>query len=538
MRRQWTGVLISARRGRPFAALLLSAAALSAGPAAASPDPEPRLRVVKQGDLVWVRSRFSPTHDLVQLIGKGENGQINFDKVFISPATAGLRIVDLIGSLLINPNSDESTPWNLNGTYIGANHGCSDARALTCPAHGLTTADLGSEWTDGAGTRFTVLKIPDPDHIWVLSANSGAADVWRFTGEVKGTALRRSRNGATLPFRAAEMVQLRPACRFRRQEYLIDGATPLAADTAVECLSLDLVEEFDVVSPTAVLRDAIANAGRERDMAAPGLEAVVANRIVYRFLPNGATVIHHEADAKQEFELGYMGFIQAGPLATPAPLSVRDLYIPGTLPFTQDGRRWDFARIENFLAAPPRPLSFSTRQGNVADPGRLPDRCVQLLGRKEGDRTVYEVGFAYGYSLTQGMTAPAKRVANCGEALVLYSSGKSYPRAIDAKAKGGRIPTGIRFDCLAYRQYFWPGAFPNATCCYWHKEGEETVLYLAYHKPVERDVIRLPAEFAGRSIRVVEKTPSLVLLSDGTVPADGLAVRSEGRHGALVLAIK
>jgi hypothetical protein len=529
---------MSTRRRRPFAALLLSAAALYAAPAAASPDPEPGLRVVKQGNLVWVRSRFSPTQDLVQLIGKGENGQINFDKVFVSPATAGQRIVDLVGSLLVNPNSDESTPWNLNGTYIGANHGCSDARVLTCPGHGLAAADLGSEWTDGAGTRFTVLKIPDADHVWVLSANSAAGDVWRFTGEVKGSALRRSGGGATLPFRSAEMVQLRPACRIRRQEYLVDGETPLAANTPVECRSLDIVEEIDLINPGAVLRDVAGNPGRKRDFAGIGLEAVVANRIVYRFLPNGATVIHHEADAKQEFELGYMGFIQAGPLATPAPLSVRDLYIPGTLPFTRNGRRWDFEGIQNFLAAPPQPLSFSTRQGNVADPARLPDRLVQLLGRKEGDRTAYEVGFAYGYSLTQGMTAPAKRVAHCGEALVLFSSGKSYPRAIDAMANGGRIPAGTRFNCLAYRQYFWPGAFPNATCCYWHPEGDETVLYLAYHKPVERDVIRLPAEFAGRSIRVVEKTPSLVLLSDLTVPADGLAVRSEGRHGALVLAIK
>jgi hypothetical protein len=424
----------------------------------------------------------------------------------------------------------------LNGTYIGANHGCSDARVLTIPRHGLAAADLGSAWTDEAGTTFTLLKVPDGDHVWVLSANSGEGDVWRFTGEVRGASLRRSRATATLAVRAVDMVQLRPACRITRQEYLVDGTTPLADNSPVECRRLDLVEEFDVVSPAAVLRDVIAHAGQARDFAAPGLEAVLANRIVYRFLPGGATLVRHEAQAKQDLDLGYMGFVQAGPLMTPAPWTARDLYIPGTRPFTRDGRRWDFEGIEDVLSAPPQPLSFSAAEGTVADPARPPDRFVQFLGRKGGDRTPYDLGFAIGYSVTQGMTAPEKRSGACGTAAVLYSSGKTYPRAVDAKV--GRVRAGARFDCLAYRQYFWPGIAPNATCCYWHPEGDETILYLAYHKPVERDVIRLPAEFAGRSLRILEQTPSLTLLSGRTLPADGLAVRSEGRHGALVLAIK
>lgn len=503
--------------------LLLIAAALPA-------QDVPTLRVLRQGDVVWVRSSFSPGHDLVVLIGKGANRQVNFDKVFVSPAKPGASMKDLGGATLVSGNTDESTPWHVTGTYIGANHGCSDARILTSARHGLDRADLGGEWTDEAGTRFYLMKIPDGDHLWVLSENRGDVDRWRFTGDVKGSRLRRSRDGAKLDFTAVDMVQLLPACRIRRQEILADGTRPVPEGASTECRTLDVVEEFDVINPGSVLRDVLAHPGQERDFAGPGLDAVIANRIVYRFLPGGATVIHHRAEAKQDFALGSMGFVQAAPL----PAAVRHYYIPKTLPFTENGRDWDFERIQPLASAPPRPLAFSTEHRNVADPKDPPDRIVQLLGRQAEGRTVYDLGFAVGYSLIRGMTVPAKRSASAGTPLVLYSSAKSYPRAIDASL----VRAGTPFDCVAYRQFFWPAAFPNASSCYWHPEGDETVLYLSYHRAVERDKIRLPAEFAGRTLRVVERTPSLTLHTEGAVPADGLVVSSSGRHGFLVVAIR
>jgi hypothetical protein len=511
---------------------LVAAALLLAWTPAATAQAAPRLRVVKQGDVVWIRSPFSPTHDLVVLVGKGENRQINFDKVFVSPATSGTRIIDLLQAVLVNPNSDDSTPWNLNGTYIGANHGCSDARILTCAGHGLSVADLGSEWTDQGGTKFYLLKIPDRDHVWVLSADAGAGDVWRFVGDIQGASLKRARDGTSLPFTAAGMAQLRPACRIRRQDYLADGTRPLVEGEPSECGSLDILEEYDLINPGSVLRDVIAHPGVERDFAAPGLEAVIESRILYRFLPNGANVITTTARAKQDFNLGYVGFIQAGSPAS--PMGVHDCYIPKTKPFVQDGVRWDFEAAQPYLHAPSRPLVFSAANGNIQDPRDLPERFVHLLGRKEAGRTAYDVGFAFGYSLLRGMTVPAKRAENAGTALTLYSSAKTYPVAADAK----RVRAGSAFECVAYRQYFWPGAHPNATCCYWHPEGGETVLYAAYHQAVDRDTLKLPPEFAGRRFRVVEKTPSLLLHADRTIPAGGLVVSNPGGHGALVIAIQ
>src|SRR4051794_4215250 len=100
----------------------------------AAAEPAPRLRVQRLSGLIWIRSTLSPDQDLVALVGKGDNGQVNFNKVFT--AAAGGEVANLIGGMGVNQNEDDSTPWFLNGTFIGANHGCSDSRVITCAKHG------------------------------------------------------------------------------------------------------------------------------------------------------------------------------------------------------------------------------------------------------------------------------------------------------------------------------------------------------------------------------------------------------------------
>lgn len=91
---------------------------------------------------------------------------------------------------------------------------------------------------------------------------------------------------------------------------------------------------------------------------------------------------------------------------------------------------------------------------------------------------------------------------------------------------------------LAYRQYIDPSADKNATCLYWHKQGNCHVLYADYHKSVEKDLIKLPAELDGKKISVIEKTPSAKLLTEGTVPPEGVAVSVDGGYGYVVLKLE
>ena len=497
------------------------------------------LRVVKQGDYVYVRSAFSRERDLVVRIGKGSNRQINFANTRLINKAAGMSARELDGGELIHGNGDDATPWNINGTYIGGNHGCSDARELTSEGHGLTAADLGSEWTDEAGTKFCLMKIADKGRLWFLCQNVGKGDIWQFKRRYVGSELKKAAGGRGLPFSKVRMVQLRPACRIRRQDYLVDGTTQLADGKPVSCRHLDIVEEYDIINPASVLADIVSHPGEQRDFTADHLDAVISNHIVYRFYPNGANVIHYKAKALQNFRLGYMGFIQSSKLYR-GKYDTHEYYIPKTLPFKQDDKTYNFRELQDYTSRPPSPFRFSTANRNIEEPQNLPDRFIQFLGRKQDGKTVRHVGYALGYSLVHGLTKPEQRAKNANSAIMLYTSSKSYPVAVNSKM-GPLIPAGTDFHCIAYRQYFCPAEQPHATCVYWHEEDGDTIVYADYHRPTDRDVLKLPAELTGKTIAFVEKTPSLTLHTDTVVPADGLVLSvadDYGHYGYAIIRIK
>lgn len=517
-------------------ALLTCAWALLLAVLGAGVGPADEVRVLKHGDLVYIRTAFSPTEDLVVRVGKGANRQINFNNAYLVSREAGMTVQEMEGWRLIHANGDDSTPWNLNGTYIGANHGCSDARQVICPGHGRDTADLGTVWQDAAGGRFVLVKIADANCLWFLSVNEGKGEIWQFNRSMPTTPLTRA-DGATINFSEAKMVQLIPACRISRQEYLADGQRPIVEDAPVSCAHFDIVEDYDIISPAAVVQDLLEHPGQERSFVAEHLAAVVSNHIVYCFQPNGACVISHRAQALQSFNLGYMGFIQSAKLACRPPYTSHLYYIPKTMPFTQDGTLWDFRAGADYRAAPQSPLIFAADKGNIQDPANLPDRFIQLLGHEENGRVVHDVGFALGYSLAHGITVPERRAANAGRALMLYTSAKSYPTAVDGKM-GNPIAAGTEFSCVAYRQYFWPGAQPGATCFYWHEEEGEVFVYADFHRAVEREILALPQEWAGRKLSVVEQTPSVSLHAGDTMPQQGVAITVTGDYGYVVLRVE
>ncbi|MBI3944891.1 MAG: hypothetical protein HY321_03160 [Armatimonadetes bacterium] len=492
------------------------------------------LRVLKIGDTVLIRSAFSPEQDLVVSLGKGSNRQVNFVGARLVAPAAAFSAEATQQGVLFHPCGDDASPFIINGGYIGGNHGCPDLCVVASPAHGRTTADIGSAWVDGAGTRFHLIRVVDDETLWFLSENRGTNTVWRFTREMVGPSLTSASGKVSLPI-AVKTGQLRPACRVRRQEYLADGKKPLRDGEVTYCRSLDVVEEYDIINVGSLLRDILAHPGVEPDFTADRLEGVVANHIIYRFLPGGTTLIDYTSRALQEFEMGYMGFNQSARLVWEAG-STHEYYVPKTLPFEQNGIRYDFRSVQDLSAAPPKePFVFSVARGNVEDPDNLPERFIQFVGRRENGQTVRQVGYALGYSLTEGLTRPAERARNASSAISLYPV-KSYPVAVDRKM-GALVPAGTTFHCLAYRQYFDPRSHANATCVYWHPEGEGQVVYVDYHRSVEHDTVRLPAEWAGKAITIIEQTPSLTLHAHRIGPGGSLELSASGGHGCAVIKV-
>jgi len=497
-------------------------------------------RVKKDGDKVDIKCFFSPDQDLLYHVhvckGKGRNNQITFgDTTLVAADTnSGVQAKEE----LIHFAEDDCTPWLINGTYIGGNHGCSNARELTCPGHNKTVSDLGSEWKDSAGVKFYIIKIVDTNRVWVLSENKGSNDVWKFVTTITGGSLTNTSSSDVMNISSNWMAQVTPACRIQKQEYLIDGKTPLPENREVECAYLDIVEEYDIINPGSLLDKIRRSPGQEVDFAGQDLAGVIHNSIIYRFLPNGAVVVQHTSKALQQFMIGYMGFIQSIKLETGK--SVHGHYIPKTKPFSIGGTNFDFQAIQDFRASLPFVLHFNSSTGTiatgtVADEQNLPDRFIQLLGARENGKFTGRVAFAMGYSPVSGITKIGERPRYTSSAGCIYPK-KTYPSALNNRI-GDIVPAGTVFNCTAYRVYFDPRRNPNATCVYWYKENNDYLVYLDYHRNVENEVVVLPPEMRGKKMSILEKTPSFSLRPDKTVPENGIMLSVTNEYGYAVLRV-
>jgi len=422
---------------------------------------------------------------------------------------------------------DDATPWCLDGTYIGANHGASDIIAVTSPSHGLSDADLGSIWKDAADTAFYVIEIADDEQLHLLSENIGEHPRWKFTRSIEGTKLTNGTIGRVLPIRATTVSQLWPACRLNSLRYAVDGNKPLEEGVPTPCADFEVEEDYDIIAPDSVLDAIKKSAGHRVDFVSKEREAVLSNHIVYQFQPSGACLIQHRATALRDFDLSYMGFIQS--VALQAAEGGRLVsYIPKTTPFTDHGIKYDFGGLQDLSEAPAGPLIFSMKNGNLADASDLPDRFIQIL--QSGDR---RIGFAMGYSSASGLTKRSLRENNTESPLFIHTSRKTYPAAVDRKA--GPVQKGTEFECVAYRQYFDPPSNPGVTCVYGHMEGEDYLGYADFHGPAENFTLRIPNEFRKRRLEVVEKIDSVRIASDATVSGIGVPIAVQGNRGTVVL---
>ena len=190
----------------------------------ANADERPRrdqLQVTRQGDRVLVRSRFSDQRDLVLSIGRGSNGQTNFEGAYlVDGSTPSLRERPDHATLFHN-TGDDAAPWHVNGTYIGGNHGCLCVLEVTSAAHGLQKHDIGSRWNDESGQVFNLVSVVDADRLWYVSDNTGTGTIWKFNTTSTGSTLTRTSDHKVIASSKVIEMQLRPGVHRREDAFLV-----------------------------------------------------------------------------------------------------------------------------------------------------------------------------------------------------------------------------------------------------------------------------------------------------------------------------
>ena len=503
------------------------------------------ITVYRKGRDAWIQSRFSETHDIVIGIMLDAN-----ERSYLVPRGTDIREAAQKG-MQLHANSDEypAVPTGL-GTFSG-NHGSPYGRLVTAPKHGLTMDDSGKVITDENGIRYVIVNVPDENTFFMhpFSQNQNAP-----LGRPKFKNHKNQKlyfDNREIKFTKSVMGQLRPLNLIRRNVFLVDGKTPLPDQTVVKCKYFDHLFDHDVAAPEEVVKYINKNPGAKTgklfthkqkmfylednpdfsDYAKTPVFMKIKNRM--RYEDNGSVVSYRSccypvslSSFKQMdvmFGWGRHNEIARG--------NYQMFYIPKIKPISvmERGKQnieLDFARGTDIA----KHYDFRTWIDikSAENPDNPPDRYVRVTGKNSP-----EYGIALGYSMIVGDTALDKPKTYRTLYYSHRNTKKIYPYAFSVTNN----KPGLTFNTVAYKQYFAPSNDPDAVYFYYHTQGDHTVVYFEAHKVLENKLIKLPKELVGKSFSVVEKTPSVTLLSNNIVPKEGVKINISKPYGYIVLKV-
>ena len=343
--------------------------------------------------------------------------------------------------------------------------------------------------------------------------------------------------------------------RFARFEWKTADGTPVPEHVETRSRHVDLEIVHDVVDPRSVMAFLKAHPGAGHSMPeftakwqqafldTPESAAQFADYAKLDSLLNVRTTYRYEPGCAR-LAMRTTKFV--APLASVNSLDVIycwpggigpwrdvDFYIPRMKKTTLRGRNGapdvatDFTAVEK-LPCPAWNVNYTASRADCVDPENMPDRFIRIAG----DGVKRQIGVSLGYSLLQGITALENRSAERPNLYLFWYTGKTYPYSFSLKD----VPAGRTVVHHAYTQYFDPRAEPDATAFYYHRDGDSHVVYMDFHKTLSGKTVRLPPEFAGMRISVLQRSPSVTLRTADAVPPDGgIVLDVADGYGELVL---
>ena len=488
--------------------------------------------VERIGNSVYIRTPFDATYDLVQRIElvNGNNSTVNVQGARKILKTTRGAVAGWNAGTALAAQGDSSAPLNYNGTFIGANHGAAVVREVTAAAHGKAVQDVGSNWTDGAAITWTLIKIVDANKLWFMRDFNGAYPAWTvpsttLTGNL--THASGATNTAGVTVGSSVLTQLWPSLRNQTYAVLLDGATEVTADGAYRCTFVDVVNAYDIVNPAAVLayvRSQVGG-GTQPSFIHSSIAADVHRTLTYRYAENGnCTIIDGvRVLATLSWTGGYFPATQAEPLTYTGKQLWQ--YIPRVTPKVGGIKTWDFAAQEQIDGSMEQ---VNLTSANWTDANNPPDRMAQIV-KTAG---VAEFGMMIGVSPARGLGAPAVRKTLLTDALFVSAIRKQYVKSVGTSAA---ITAGSYYETVGFRAYWSASANAQATTFVWFRDGKDIIAIADFHQNVSFSALKLPGQFVGKDVTVVDKSASLTVHGNGVLTADGVLVSVTSGYGYVVL---
>lgn len=532
----------------PFGAgdmAILNEAATEPVPVYSQAPAEDEVVVQIVGDLAYVRGRLggSPSYDVVHLLTRRAerpttgNQRLNFDgarsirRDVVANATA-LAFASPIATLA--NQGDDTTPVKYNGDYMGGNgHGVSEMRILGIPAgHNKTVEDEGSEYENGSGVSFYIVRVFDAFTLWVLSENVGASEaLWEFNPTIGGSTLTHVAGGTNtgaINFSTNVSANWTPSTFNRTLSIRIDGAVIPWADGAYVGRRVEIDEVSEITNPVDALAYMVANVGSAVPLwpDAATIDAQVRTAITYRFAENGSVSVYHPLQVKQELTLDIFGAVQASRITVPAGGSPQQ-FIPNTSGWTP-GTDFEAGVNVSGSSVP----TYDVTVDKWDDPYDPP--CFMAQRALDGS-AVPHWHFILGISPLSGVGAPELRKDLAGTAAFNGATGKMY---VEAMSAGGAalpvpIPAGAYYETTGFRIFGHADSTPSPAAVFgWYYDGDDVGVVAHFPAAVTSAILPVPARFIGCQAELVSGPHAE--LKSGRVTPDGLVVTMTDPGGVVI----
>lgn len=408
------------------------------------------LIVYRSNALMSVRSRFDSTRDLVMpvnlayaeaMVGMWHSG---LPQVTLVPSTATdaqvWPVMSAVGTK-IHDTADDNCPINTGWSYVGGNHGYNVGNQIVVTNHGKTTADVGSQWTDGTHT-FTLLAITNANSL--LFGNpytivDGIAQGARVKPAAPLTHLSGATHTTTVPITGLTPdVQIRPATHSHTVTAELDGRpVPDGRSTGQE---LTIRESYLIPSYRGMIDTARTNIGTPIATIMSRIPSLCRISNVYRW-SQGGLLVGQTVAALERFTLN-AGVTQCGPL-TPVTGGTRRQFMPNV--GTAGGLNWSvWANIDTLTA-----LTDFT-------PATLKNRLMPASSMTQwvlNSGQVQQWGIAVGLlPIADGVPEIRVRYTTAKGWFISSSLKKNYPQLV----WGRTLEAGESVTGTAYRRYLAP----------------------------------------------------------------------------------
>lgn len=286
----------------------------------------PAISVFRSGQKMLVRARFDSTRDIVIPLHTANGAASMFQLANSSLSSVSLVTSTALDSavwptvasgLAIHGTGDDNCPINVGWSYVGGNHGYSVGSLVTLNAHGKTTADLGSQWSDGTRT-YTLLQIPSANTLLFGGQYTVASGIVTGNGTAPAATLTHvsgATNTSSVSIAGGVLAaqQIYPSSFDQTVTVELDGKPVPDGKTSGQVLLV--TETYSVASYKGLIDTAQANVGTPVSTIMSSVPALCRVSNTYRFMPGGLLVVAQRVTAIEKFNLS-MGVTQAYGLIT------------------------------------------------------------------------------------------------------------------------------------------------------------------------------------------------------------------------------